>query len=698
MIFLLIFSRTALTANQILAELEDLNKQADVFVQPPDEDDLTDGDSGDEDEQVKDLDHIGKGILAQPAQLVVYMSDDEEEEETEPASLPASAGPPARKRSREDREVEPQPGPSRTRSQKDSHEERVSESDSDDEEEERRGEQAKLARTKNTDRPWGDVKTNIFGMAVPDLEDQPLKELPEGCKTPFDFFTLFVTDEFVENISELSKHYAVRKGREDLLQKLSSSNIRLSHAIMFMSGYMTPAYTRMYWEDRTDSRLNVVREAMTRNTFEDVLHHTHFTDRQAADPNDRFWKVRILFNSLNETAKQYVKHPSLVSVDEGMVKYFGPHPMKQFIRGKPCRFGFKVWILASSTGELLACQPYGGSSTHIPDYGLGQGPNVVMGLTEQYGLLPGSKVYADNLFITMDLLEHMGDRQLGITGTMRQNRLVGVPLPSKKLACKEMKRGEHKVIFSMDSNIVLWMDNQPVFMASNVDTVEPARTCQRYSKVEKKYVSLPQPNLNHTYNQAMGGVDLLDAMAKKYAITTRLKKWYWCFYGWYLNVSMVQAWRLFRAHFKELHQKKRELERVKDAEWEEEMINSNYLKATVDEERRERDREKRRSRAEEKKLDDIPLLEFTRQVVEMTFIKFSRGECVQREARMTSATLAEVRYDSGRHLVRMTKRRGVCKECKNRTTYRCIRCDVALHPDECFYLYHVPVADRVAAE
>jgi hypothetical protein len=53
----------------------------------------------------------------------------------------------------------------------------------------------------------------------------------------------------------------------------------------------------------------------------------------------------------------------------------------------------KVWILASTDGELLACQPYGGASTHIPDYGLGQGPNVILGLSEQYGLLPGSKVH-----------------------------------------------------------------------------------------------------------------------------------------------------------------------------------------------------------------------------------------------------------------------------------------------------------------
>ena len=35
---------------------------------------------------------------------------------------------------------------------------------------------------------------------------------------------------------------------------------------------------------------------------------------------------------------------------------FGPNPLKQFITGKPTRFGCKIWILASYNGQLLACQ------------------------------------------------------------------------------------------------------------------------------------------------------------------------------------------------------------------------------------------------------------------------------------------------------------------------------------------------------
>ncbi len=57
-----------------------------------------------------------------------------------------------------------------------------------------------------------------------------------------------------------------------------------------------------------------------------------------------------------------------------------------------------MWILATAEGELLACQPYGGASTKIRDYGLGQGPNVVLGLCEQFGVLPGSKVNFELIF------------------------------------------------------------------------------------------------------------------------------------------------------------------------------------------------------------------------------------------------------------------------------------------------------------
>jgi DNA excision repair protein ERCC-6 len=409
------------------------------------------------------------------------------------------------------------------------------------------------SRVKNKDRLWVSCQPRLFGLCVPDFIDQPLPAVPDECKTPYDFHKLFLSDEFVDKMAQASQMYAVRKGRTDIPAKISNDSLRTSIAIMHMTGYLTPANRMMYWQQREDSSNSFVKKAMSRNVFIDITRHTYFVESSEPVPGDRFWKTRPLFDQLNATAKQYVRQPECVCVDEGMVKYFGPHPLKQFMRGKPVRFGYKVWILATPQGELLACQPYGGAATKIKDYGLGQGPNVVIGLVEQYGLRPGSKVYVDNLFTSLDLLTHLGDKRIGVTGTLRQNRIIGIPLPSKKQANKEMKRGEFKAVFTEDAVVMVWKDNQPVYMASNCNGLDPVSQCQRYSRADKAYKPFPQPHLNVLYNRSMGGVDLVDNSQKNYAITTRVKKWYWCLYTWFLQLCMVQAWRLYRAHMKERH-------------------------------------------------------------------------------------------------------------------------------------------------
>ncbi len=130
------------------------------------------------------------------------------------------------------------------------------------------------------------------------------------------------------------------------------------------------------------------------------------------------------------------------------------------------------------------------------------------------------------------------------------------------------------------------------------------------------------------------------------------------------------------------------------------MQDSSFLKSSIDKKRKEREQEKKRWRSGEKKKEDIPLLEFTRQVVDMTILKHSEGSKVitsqeAASAMLTTGTLEEVRYDSGRHLIIPTEIRGVCKHCKDkmgkekRTVYRCERCNVALHAD-CFAPFHTP--------
>ena len=69
-----------------------------------------------------------------------------------------------------------------------------------------------------------------------------------------------------------------------------------------------------------------------------------------------------------------------MNVDESMAPYYGRHGAKQFIRGKPIRYGYKIWCLNTPDGYLVQCEPYQGAGTVniLPD--LNMGGSVVMEL------------------------------------------------------------------------------------------------------------------------------------------------------------------------------------------------------------------------------------------------------------------------------------------------------------------------------
>ena len=100
-------------------------------------------------------------------------------------------------------------------------------------------------------------------------------------------------------------------------------------------------------------------------------------------------------------------------MDESMIRYFGPYPLKQFIKGKPTRFGFKIWVICTPAGAQIRCVPYAGAKTNVFQYGLSQG------LDESVKLIPGSKVVCDNLFTIPDLVDHLSKKGIGVLGTMR---------------------------------------------------------------------------------------------------------------------------------------------------------------------------------------------------------------------------------------------------------------------------------------
>ena len=180
-----------------------------------------------------------------------------------------------------------------------------------------------------------------------------------------------------------------------------------------------------------------------RDVFESVLWSIHFATNQELDPEDRFAKIRPIFDNLNSQAQLYLPVGEILSVGAMMIPYYGHHGDKQYIRGKPIWFGFKIWEICDVKGFTRHLEPYCGKSTLLEQFGLGQGPDVVLGLCKKSDVSPGTKIYFDNLFSSMPLLNKLSKLGLGETGTLRQNRMYAIPLPSDKQMKKDYDRGEY---------------------------------------------------------------------------------------------------------------------------------------------------------------------------------------------------------------------------------------------------------------
>jgi hypothetical protein len=123
--------------------------------------------------------------------------------------------------------------------------------------------------------------------------------------------------------------------------------------------------------------------------------------------------------------------------DECMVKYFGRHRCKQYIRGKPIRFGYKIWSLNAPSAYLVNFEKYQGNNPrrsleYEKNFGKSAAPLVAMleELKEAKGFLPHI-LFFDNLFTGLSLIKYLRDNGVQGTGTLRENRIQSYPIATK---------------------------------------------------------------------------------------------------------------------------------------------------------------------------------------------------------------------------------------------------------------------------
>ncbi|GBO30554.1 PiggyBac transposable element-derived protein 3 [Araneus ventricosus] len=115
----------------------------------------------------------------------------------------------------------------------------------------------------------------------------------------------------------------------------------------------------MYWENAPDTETTFVSQTMSRKRYFDIKTYLYFNDNTAID-YDRYYKVRQIYKLLNEALQQFDVFTEDRNIEERMVHYFGRHGCKLYIKEKPVKFGYKLWILSSFDGYTFPIIQYQG--------------------------------------------------------------------------------------------------------------------------------------------------------------------------------------------------------------------------------------------------------------------------------------------------------------------------------------------------
>nr|CAH7758611.1 unnamed protein product [Callosobruchus chinensis] len=336
---------------------------------------------------------------------------------------------------------------------------------------------------------------------------------PKNCLSPLELFSLFIDDEVINLIVKFSNLYAMQHNRQG---DITTSEIRCFIGILLLSGYNWFPRRSMYWENSNDGGNKLVSSAISRDRFNFVTQNLHLNDNNDLEQNDKFSKLRPLFLILNEKFISLAPFEECHSVDESMVPYYGGHGSKQFIRRKPIRWGYKIWVGTTSKGYIEWFEPYQGCTTIISEKyrPLGLGASIVLQFSDIMQVQNGGApfhIFCDNFFTSLPLLTELSNRGMKCTGTVRENRLPDCLL-QKSTSFKKKIRGTF--VFALEetkNNLVCkWNDNSVVTIASNVSSPFPTQQVKRFSREQKKIIQVEQPSIIKKYNENMGGVDRAD--------------------------------------------------------------------------------------------------------------------------------------------------------------------------------------------
>ncbi|XP_045457152.1 piggyBac transposable element-derived protein 3-like [Melitaea cinxia] len=370
--------------------------------------------------------------------------------------------------------------------------------------------------------------------------------------SPIQFFFKLFPKELIEEIANQTNLYIVQKDPSMAFRVTETDIQQFIGLVYIMSLVHLPRVTK-HWSGNLGTPL--VQNTMPVNKFEKIRRFIHFNDNSKNVPrdhpnHDRIFKIRPVVKKLNDIC-QNVPYEKYLCIDEQICSTKARHNLKRYNPKKPNKWGYKIYVLSGVSGFAYKFEPETGAENKVeftePD--LGAASNVVVRLSREIPRNKNYRLYFDNYFTSLSLLEYLSKQGILSLGTIRRNRIPDCKLPTDKEISKKERGYSVEYVGSVEGteiSTVAWKDNKVVTLASSFVGELPKSQVTRYDKVNKRYMTIDCPKIVGEYNRHMGGVDLIDSIMGRYKIKLRSKRWQVRMFYHFLDLVMSNAWLLYK--------------------------------------------------------------------------------------------------------------------------------------------------------
>jgi len=251
------------------------------------------------------------------------------------------------------------------------------------------------------------------------LRFKPARDPGPACDTskawsPLDLFKLFFSDAVVKTVVKNTNTNAARRKQSGVKFKWDVLNLKDFYkflSIIVFTGLVTVHNRADYWRKMWPYNFPFPTNRMSRQRFEAIMWSLHLSDLEEDDINrqkkntpayDKLFKLKPLYTDIVSACQANFQPRQHLSFDERMVATKAQISFKQYIKDKPTKWGFKLFVLAdSSLGYTWNFTIYEGKSQSNTGHGLSY--SAVMGLLPVRLLGSGYLLYTDN-FYTSPLL------------------------------------------------------------------------------------------------------------------------------------------------------------------------------------------------------------------------------------------------------------------------------------------------------